>query len=69
MYVVINILDKCINKKGQIIWNDLITKLEDSVTNLRLLYILRHINDIIGILVGLTCIEIYTSEADIRAYV
>ena len=69
VYVVIDALDECIDKKGQIIWNDLLTKLKNSVSNLRLLYTSRHINDIAGILAGSTRIEIRASEADIRAYV
>ncbi|KAH0536219.1 hypothetical protein FGG08_006886, partial [Glutinoglossum americanum] len=69
VYVVIDALDECIDKKGQIIWNDLLTKLEDSVSNLRLLYTSRHIDDLAGILAGSTRIEIHASEADIKAYV
>jgi hypothetical protein len=69
VYVVIDALDECIDKRGQIIWNDLLTKLKNSVSNLRLLYTSRHIDDIAGILAGSTRIEIRASEADIRAYV
>ena len=69
VYVVIDALDECIDKKGQIIWNDLLTKLKNSVSNLRLLYTSRHINDIAGILAGSTRIEIRASEADVRAYI
>ena len=69
VYVVIDALDECIDKKGQIIWNDLLTKLQDSVSNLRLLYTSRHIDDVTGILAGSTRIKIRASEADIRAYV
>ncbi|KAI9783263.1 MAG: hypothetical protein M1839_004103 [Geoglossum umbratile] len=69
VYVVIDALDECIDKNGQIIWNDLLTKLKDSVSSLRLLYTSRHIDDLAGILAGSTRIEIRASEADIRAYV
>lgn len=69
MYIIIDALDECINRKGEIIWNDLLTKLKDFVSNLRLLYTSRHIDDIAGILAGSTRIEIRASEADIRSYV
>ncbi|KAI9764300.1 MAG: hypothetical protein M1839_005966 [Geoglossum umbratile] len=69
VYVVIDALDECIDKNGQIIWNDLLTKLEDSVSNLRLLYTSKHIDDLAGILAGSTRIEVRASEADIGAYV
>ncbi|KAI9860058.1 MAG: hypothetical protein M1813_006406 [Trichoglossum hirsutum] len=69
VYVVIDALDECIDKKGQIIWNDLLIKLKDSISNLRLLYTSRHIDDLAGILAGSTRIEIHASEADIRAYI
>jgi hypothetical protein len=69
VYVAIDALDECIDEKGRIIWNQLLSKLKSSVSNLRLLYTSRDIEDIAGILTGSTCIEIRASEADIQAYV
>jgi hypothetical protein len=69
VYVVIDALDECINKKGGIIWSGLLSKLKSSISNLRLLYTSRDIEDIGGILTGSTRIEIRASEADIEAYV
>ena len=69
VYVAIDALDECIDKNGRIIWNGLLSKLKCSVSNLRLLYTSRNIEDIAGILAGSTRIEIRASEADIQAYV
>jgi hypothetical protein len=69
VYVAIDALDECIDKNGRIIWNGLLSKLRSSVSNLRLLYIFRDIEDIAGILTGSTRIEIRAIEADIQAYV
>ncbi|OCK76912.1 hypothetical protein K432DRAFT_305320, partial [Lepidopterella palustris CBS 459.81] len=69
VYVIINTLDECIDKKGQITWNNLLTELEGSVANLRLPCTSRRIDDITGILAGSTRIKIRVREADIRAYV
>lgn len=69
MYVAIDALDECIDKSGRIIWNGLLSKLRSSVSNLRLLYTSRDIEDIAGILTGSTRIEIRAMEADIQAYV
>jgi hypothetical protein len=69
VYIVIDALDECIDKDGQLIWNDLLTKLKDTVSNLRLLYTSRHIDNPAEILAGSTLIDIRASEADIRTYV
>lgn len=69
VYIIINALDECIDKDGQLIWDDLLTKLKDFVSSLRLLYTSRHINNPVEILVGSTLIEVRASEADIRTYV
>jgi hypothetical protein len=69
VYIVIDGLDECIDKDGQLIWNDLLTKLKDNVSNLRLLSTSRHIDNPAEILVGSTLIDIRAREADIRTYV
>jgi len=69
VYVAIDALDECIDKNGHIIWNGLLFKLRSSVSNLRLLYTSREIEDIAGILAVSTRIEIRAIEADIQAYV
>jgi hypothetical protein len=69
VYVAIDALDECIDKNGRIIWSGLLSKLKSSVSNLRLLYTSRDIENIAGILTGSTRIEIRASEADIEAYV
>ena len=69
MYVVIDALDECIDKKGHIIWSSLLSKLKSSVSNLCLLYTSRDIEDIGSILTGSIRIEIRASEADIKAYI
>jgi hypothetical protein len=69
LYIVIDALDECIDKDGNIVWNTLIMELKDSVPNLHLLCTSRHIDDPTGILSGSTCIEIVATEPDIRIYV
>jgi hypothetical protein len=69
VYIIIDALDECIDKDGQLIWSDLLTSLTGSVTNIRLLYTSRHVDDTTGILSRSTLIEIHASEADIRTYV
>lgn len=69
VYIIIDALDECIDKDGRLIWSDLITTLKGSVTNMRLLYTSRHIDDTAGTLSGSTRIDIHASEADIRTYV
>ena len=69
VYVAIDALDECIDKNGRIIWNGLLSKLRSSVSNLRLLYTSRDIENIAGILTGSTRIEIRAIEADVQAYV
>jgi hypothetical protein len=69
VYIVIDALDECIDKDRQLIWNDLLTKLKDTVSNLRLLYTLRHIDNPAEILAGSTPIDVRASEADIKTYV
>ena len=69
VYIAIDALDECIDKNGRIIWNDLLSKLKSYVSNLRLLYTSRDIEDFSGILTGSTRIDIRASEADIQAYV
>ena len=69
VYVVIDALDECINKNGRIIWNELLSKLKSSISNLRLLYTSRDIEDFAGTLTGSIRINIRASEADIQAYV
>jgi hypothetical protein len=69
LYVVIDALDECIDKDGEMIWKDLLTNLKKCVANLRLLYTSRHIDDIDEALPGVTCIEIRASDADMRAYI
>jgi hypothetical protein len=69
VYVVIDALDECVDKNGHIIWSGLLFKLKSTVSNLRLLYTSRDIEDIAGILTGSTRIEIRASEVDIEAYV
>lgn len=69
VYVAIDALDECIDKNGRTIWNELLSKLKSSVSNLRLLYTSRDIEDFSGILTGSTRINMRASEADIQAYV
>jgi hypothetical protein len=69
VYIVIDALDECIDKNGQIIWNTLLAELKNSVPNLRLLYTSRNIDDTSGILNGANQIEILSTDADVRAYV
>jgi len=69
VYVVIDALDECIDKNGGIFWNELLSKLKSSISNLRLLYTSRDIEVIADILTGSTRIEIRAHEADIQAYV
>jgi hypothetical protein len=69
VYIVIDALDECIDKDGQLIWSDLLTKLKSSVPNMRLLYTSRDIEDTAGILSGSTLIGVHASEADIETYV
>ena len=69
VYIVIDALDECIDERGRITWNGLLTNLKNSVFNLRLLYTSRQIDNIAGLLTGSTCIKIYGKDADIRAYV
>lgn len=69
VYVVIDALDECIDKNGRMIWNSLLSKLKSTVSNLRLLYTSRHMEDIAGTLSGSARIDIRASEADIQAYV
>ena len=69
MYVAIDALDECIDKNGGIFWNELLSKLKSSISNLRLLYTSRDIEVIADILTGSTRIEIRAHEADIQAYV
>lgn len=69
VYVAIDALDECINKDRDIIWSGLLSKLKSSVSNLRLFYTSRDIEDFAGILTGSTRIDIRASKADIEAYV
>ena len=69
VYIVIDALDECIDKNRRIIWNELLSKLKSSVSNLRLLYTSRDIEDFAGILMGSTRINICASKAGIQAYV
>jgi hypothetical protein len=69
LYVVIDALDECIDKNGEMIWKDLLTSLKKFATNLRLLYTSRHIDGIGRAAPGFTCIEICASDADMRAYI
>ena len=66
---MIDALDECIDKNRRIVWNRLLSKLRSSVSNLRLLYTSRDIEDIAGILTGSTRIEIRAIQADIQDYV
>jgi hypothetical protein len=68
VYVAIDALDECINKDRDIIWSGLLSKLKSSVSNLRLFYTSRDIEDFAGILTGSTRIDIRASKADIEAY-
>ncbi|KAF1811583.1 hypothetical protein P152DRAFT_60652 [Eremomyces bilateralis CBS 781.70] len=69
LYVVIDALDECVDKYGEMIWEDLLTNLKRFVTNLRLLYTSRHIDDVGRISAGSICIEVRASDADMRAYI
>jgi hypothetical protein len=69
VYVAIDALDECINKNGSLIWNGLLSELKGSVSNLRLFYTSRDIEDIENILTESTLIEIRATEADIQAFV
>ena len=69
VYIVIDALDECIDKNGQMLWNELLDKLEDSVHNIRLLYTSRHMENAEGVLKNSTQIDIRASEADMKAYV
>jgi hypothetical protein len=69
VYVAIDALDECINKNGRIIWTELLSKLKSSISNLRLFYTSRDIEDFAGTLTGSIRIDIRASEADIQAYV
>jgi hypothetical protein len=69
LYIVIDALDECIDKNGEMIWKDLLTNLKKLVTNMRLLYTSRHMDDIRRASPGLTCIEVRAFDADMRAYI
>ena len=65
---MIDALDECIDKRGLLIWNDLLSDLKNSASNIRLLYTSRNIDDTAGILLGSTVIEICADGADIKTY-
>jgi hypothetical protein len=69
LYVVIDALDECIDNSRDMIWKDLLTSLKDSVTNLRLLYTSRHIDNVETASPESTCIEIVASDADMQTYI
>lgn len=69
VYIVIDALDECIDKTGQLIWSDLLTKLKDSVPNLRLLYTSRDIDDVAGILSKSSVIDVRASDEDLETYI
>ncbi|OAX82907.1 hypothetical protein ACJ72_02732 [Emergomyces africanus] len=69
VYIVIDALDECMDKNSQFIWNDLLTKLKDCVSNLRLLYTSRVIDDLTGILAKSSLIDVRASDADIVSYI
>jgi hypothetical protein len=69
VYIVIDALDECIDKGGEIIWSDLLHKLERSIANLRLLFTSRHVDDSTGILKRSTRIEIRASQSDLELFI
>jgi hypothetical protein len=69
VYIVIDALDECVDKDQRNIWSGLISTLKSTVSNLRLLYTSREIEDIADILSGSTRIDIRASDADIQIYV
>ncbi len=69
VYLVIDALDECIDDNNKLIWTSLLTELKKTVSNLRLLYTSRDIDNRSEILAGSTIIDIQASEADISAYV
>jgi hypothetical protein len=69
VYIVIDALDECIEDSGQLIWSELLSKLKDSLPNLRLLYTSRNIHDTTGVFTESTVIPIRASELDIRTYI
>jgi hypothetical protein len=69
VYIVIDALDECIDKGGEIIWIELLGKLESSISNLRLLYTSRHIDDTTGILKRSSRMEIRASQSDIELFI
>ena len=69
MYLVIDALDECMDRKGESIWSGLLTKVMAYVPNLRLLCTSRHISDMGGVLRDSTRIEIRADDADIRTYI
>jgi hypothetical protein len=69
VYIVIDALDECVDKGGEIIWSDLLGKLERSVNNLRLLYTSRYIEDTVRILKRSSRIDISASPVDIDLFI
>jgi hypothetical protein len=69
VYIVIDALDECVDENFKPIWVQLIRTLKNSVSNLRLLYSSRPIEDVAGVLAGSTLIEVEASDDDIRSYV
>ena len=69
IYIVIDALDECIDNKGESIWDDFLTQLMGSVSNLHLLCTSREIDDIGGTLTRSTRIPICARDTDIEAYV
>ena len=69
IYIVVDALDECIDRSGQAIWADLLSKLEASANNLRLLYTSRNIEDASGILGRSARIDVRASEKDIENFV
>jgi hypothetical protein len=50
VYIAIDALDECIDKDWRTIWGGLLSKLKSSISNLRLLYTSRELEDFGGIL-------------------
>ena len=70
VYIVIDALDECVDKGGQPIWSELITKVQEYTVNLNLLYTSRDmdIHNTADIFRNSTVIPIRATETDIRTY-
>jgi Cdc6-like AAA superfamily ATPase len=69
VYVLIDGLDECINKDGEMIWNKLLIDLKKYVNNLRLLCTSRDMDVTETALSESTCIQIRASDGDMKLYI